>query len=123
MAGIILSFSSGAFGASGASGAFQKKETQIMFDYANLLVGVVPLVVVIFGLVEFSKSMGLSGKALTIFSLLLGCAFGSAYKIAESGLPASFAGWFALLVFGLALGLVASGFYDFANKRFPKTGP
>ena len=33
-----------------------------MLDYSNLFVGVVPLVVVIFGLVEFSKSLGLQGK-------------------------------------------------------------
>ena len=60
---------------------------------------------------------------LTVFSLVLGLAFGMAYKIAESGLPVSFAGWFAVIVFGLALGLVASGFYDFANKRMPRVGP
>ena len=35
----------------------------------------------------------------------------------------AFNGWFVLVVFGLALGLTASGFYDFANKRFPKIGP
>jgi len=94
-----------------------------MLDYSQLLVGVVPLVAVIFGLVEFSKSLGLKGNALTIFSLVLGLAFGMAYKIAETGVPVGFASWFAAVVFGLALGLVASGFYDFADKRLPKTGP
>jgi hypothetical protein len=90
-----------------------------MSDITTLLVGGVPLVLVIFGLVEFSKSLGLSGKWLTVFSLVLGLAFGIGYKIAAAGLPTAFGGWFEVIVFGLALGLVASGFYDFANKRIP----
>jgi len=32
----------------------------------------------------------------------------------------SFAGWFSTVVFGLMLGLVASGLYDFADTRMPK---
>jgi hypothetical protein len=94
-----------------------------MTDLSQLLVGGIPLLIVIFGLVEFSKTLGLKGNWLTIFSLFLGLAFGFAYKIAESGVPASFAGWFVMVVFGLALGLITSGFYDFADKRLPKVGP
>jgi hypothetical protein len=94
-----------------------------MSDLAQLFVGGIPLIVVIFGLVEFSKSIGLTGRILTIVSLVLGLAFGIAYKIAESGLPLGFAAWFVVVVFGLALGLITSGFYDFADQRLPKIGP
>jgi hypothetical protein len=94
-----------------------------MIDLTQLLVGGIPLLVVIFGLVEFIKSFGLKGHWLTASSLALGLAFGTAYKIAESGVPASFSGWFVLVVFGLALGLITSGFYDFADKRLPRVGP
>ena len=94
-----------------------------MTDLTSLLVGGIPLLVVIFGLVEFSKSFGLKGNWLTAFSLFLGLAFGIADKISESGIPSSFAGWFVMIIFGLALGLITSGFYDFADKRIPKTGP
>lgn len=94
-----------------------------MAELTQLFVGGIPLIVVIFGLVEFSKSIGLSGKVLTIVSLVLGLAFGIAFKIAENGLPLGFAGWFVVVVFGLALGLITSGFYDFADKRMPKIGP
>jgi hypothetical protein len=94
-----------------------------MTDLTQLLVGGIPLLVVIFGLVEFSKTFGLSGRWLTLVSLLLGIAFGVAYKIATEGVPVGFAGWFVMLIFGLALGLITSGFYDFANQRMPKTGP
>ena len=38
-------------------------------------------------------------------------------------LPPGFAGWFAVAVYGLALGLVTSGFYDFANNRLPAIPP
>jgi hypothetical protein len=92
-----------------------------MFDFSTLLVAGISLIVVIFGLVEFSKSLGLKGKALTVFSMLLGIFFGIAYKISESGSsPTDFSGWFAVIVFGLALGLVTCGLYDFANNRLAK---
>ena len=94
-----------------------------MTDLSQLLVGGIPLLIVIFGLVEFSKTLGLKGNWLTIFSLFLGLAFGFAYKIAESGVPSSFAGWFVMVVFGLALGLITSGFYDFADKRTNRVSP
>ena len=91
--------------------------------FTTLLVSGIPLLVVIFGLVEFFKSIGVTGKGLTIVSMFLGLFFGVAFKIAGSGLPAGFAGWFTVVFFGLALGLVTSGFYDFVNDRLPKTGP
>jgi hypothetical protein len=91
-----------------------------MFDISTLVVGTVPLIAVVFGLVEFSKALGLKGKALTIVSLLLGLLFGLAFSFATKGVPVLFAGWFEAVVFGLAIGLVASGFYDFANSRWPK---
>jgi hypothetical protein len=94
-----------------------------MNDFTSLLVGGIPLMIVIFGLIEFSKSLGLSGKKLTIFSLLLGLAFGIAYQIATTGVPGGFAAWFGVMIYGLALGLVTSGFYDFANSRLPKINP
>jgi hypothetical protein len=86
----------------------------------NLLVGSIPLMAVIFGLVEFAKSLGLGGKKLSVISLVLGLIFGVGYQLATSGMPVGFAPWFAVVIFGLALGLVTSGFYDFADSRWPK---
>jgi hypothetical protein len=85
----------------------------------TLLVGSVPIMVVIFGLVEFSKSLGVSGKWLTGLSLFTGLLFGLGYHIYAAGVPLGFSAWFEAVIFGLALGLVASGFYDFANSRWP----
>ena len=91
-----------------------------MYDISTLLVGGLPLSAVVFGLVEFIKSFGLKGHWLTIVSMLLGLAFGVSYQIANAGLPVGFTGWFAVAVFGLMLGLVASGLYDFVDTRMPK---
>ena len=91
-----------------------------MYDISTLLVGGLPLSAVVFGLVEFIKSFGLRGHWLTITSMLLGLAFGVSYQIANAGLPAGFAGWFAVAVFGIMLGPVASGLYDFVDTRMPK---
>ena len=91
-----------------------------MYDISTLLVNGLPLSAVVFGLVEFIKSFGLRGHWLTITSMLLGLAFGVSYQIANAGLPVSFAGWFAVAVFGIMLGLVASGLYDFVDTRMPK---
>jgi hypothetical protein len=91
-----------------------------MIDISTLLVGTVPLITIVFGLVEFFKSLGLKGRSLTIVSLGLGLVMGFAFRLAQSGVPAAFSGWFEAIVFGLAIGLVASGFYDFANSRWPK---
>jgi len=91
-----------------------------MFDFSTLLVAGLPLIVVIFGLVEFTKVMGLKGRILTATSLFLGLVFGITYQIAQSGLPSTFSSWFAVSVFGLALGLVTSGLYKFVDNRFPQ---
>jgi len=91
-----------------------------MYDISTLLVNGLPLSAVVFGLVEFIKSFGLKGRWLTIASMLLGLAFGVSYQIANAGIPVSFAGWFAVAVFGIMLGLVASGLYDFVDTRMPK---
>lgn len=89
-------------------------------DFNNLLVAGIPLMIVVFGLVEFIKSFGLKGWLVTLLSLLIGLALGIGYQIARAGLPVDFAGWFSDVIFGLAIGLVASGFYKFLNDRIPK---
>lgn len=89
-----------------------------MLDFTTLLVGGIPLVLVVFALVEFVKSFGLKGNWLTIASLLIGLILGMAYQIAQA-MPATFSAWFVAVIFGLTLGLIASGFYKFTDARFP----
>jgi hypothetical protein len=90
-----------------------------MLDFSTLLVAGIPLVIVIFGLVECIKSFGVKGNWLTVASLLTGITLGTCYQIAQAGLPGTFSEGFTVLIFGLTLGLVASGFYKWSDSRFP----
>lgn len=85
-------------------------------DFSTAVVNGIPLVLLIAGLVAFAKTMGLQGKALTILSAVLGLALGAALQISQSGIPANFAGWFGLIVYGLGLGVVTSGMYDLIKR-------
>ena len=87
-----------------------------MNDFPILLIGGIPLIAVIFGLVEFFKTCGLKGRILTFVSLLLGLILGIAYKLSLA-MPVDYAGWLAVVIFGLALGLTTSGIYDFLDAR------
>ena len=75
------------------------------------IVNGIPLLFVVMGLVELSKSFGAQGKALTAISCGIGLIIGLLYQL-SLGMPADYAGWFGAAVFGLALGLVASKVYD-----------
>lgn len=77
----------------------------------NDVINGVPLVAVIIGLVEWFKRFGLGGNAILVVSMLTGVLLGGMYQYAINP-PANFAGWLGLVVYGLMLGLVASGIYD-----------
>lgn len=79
----------------------------------DIVVGGIPLIVLILGLVEFIKKFKVSGNALIIASMVVGTAFGVIYKASlEYTLVNKYFEW---AVFGLACGLAASGLYDFAQ--------
>jgi hypothetical protein len=85
----------------------------------------VPLLFVVFGLVEWAKrltkkdgSQLITGNGLLVLSLFLGLFFGSGFMVMSERPPLSldwyvlFVYWFGVGVYGLAIGLVASGLYD-----------
>lgn len=80
-------------------------------DFSSALVNGIPLVLVVLGIVEWSKRLGITGKWLLVLSMLVGLVLGVLYQISIA-IPADFAGWFGACVYGLGLGLVASGVYD-----------
>ena len=84
----------------------------------DIIVGGIPLIIVIFGMVEFLKKFKVTGNALTIASLAIGLVLGVFYKASlEYTLINKYFEWG---VFGLACGLAACGLFDFANARLPK---
>lgn len=89
-------------------------------DFSNAIVAGIPLVLVVIGLVEWIKRFGVQGAALNVASLLIGLVAGIAYQISIA-MPSDFSGWFAAAIYGLALGLVASGLYD-AGKSIVSGG-
>ncbi len=84
-------------------------------DFSDALVAGVPLIFVVIGLVEWSKRLGVSGKPLMVLSMLIGVVLGVLYQFSQQPLE-GFSAWFSAVVYGLALGLVASGIYDAARS-------
>lgn len=81
----------------------------------------IPLILIVFGLVEICKRFGIRGDWLTAASVFLGVLLYVAYSLTQSGSPASVGGWLAVIVTGLAYGLTASGVYDFVDARIKKS--
>ena len=69
-----------------------------------LLIALLPAIL---GLVNFIKSLGVSGRALTIVSMVVGVAGALAAQLLE---PSTF----SVIFNGLILGLAACGLYDLA---------
>lgn len=90
--------------------------------------GGIPLILIVFCGVAFMRKVGVPSVYLPYASLLWGLVLGGGYQLA-AGVPSTFAGWFALVIYGLALGFLASLFYDemkrvidrLLEKYFPKT--
>lgn len=89
-------------------------------SYTEAAVAGVPLLFVVFGLVAWGKSFGMSGNWLRITSMLIGLVLGVGYMFSTVGFPTEFGGWFTVLVYGLGLGVVASGVYDGLRSSLAK---
>lgn len=85
---------------------------KIVFENAS--VAGIPLLAFVLGLVQWIKGFGLSGAQVRVTSMVIGLLLGVGYQFSVQA-PVDFAGWFAVTVFGVALGLVASGLYDAAK--------
>ena len=88
-------------------------------DFSSAVVNGIPLLIIIAGLVQFAEKFGIKGRTQLVLSMGLGIAFGLAFEL-QSGLPADFAGWFGVFVYGLGLGLTTSGLYDLGKKYSQK---
>ena len=84
-------------------------DISVFFDAA---VQGVPLLFIVLGLVQWFKGYIEDARIIRGISMAIGLLFGGGYLLAELGVPADFAGWFSIVVYGLGVGLVASGIYD-----------
>ncbi len=84
----------------------------------------VPLLFVVLGIVEWFKSFKnkagdqlFQGNELLIVSMFWGLCLGGCYMLSQAEPPVGdwwvlYVFWFSVIVYGLAIGLVASGLYD-----------
>ena len=86
--------------------------------FQDLVVNGISFIAVVFGLVEFLKKFGLKGEILTVLSMGVGVLLGVGYQLAQK--YEAFGEWYGVAIFGIAVGLAASGVYDFLNARIPK---
>ena len=84
--------------------------------FTDAMVNGIPLLFVVLGLVEWIKTFGLTGNVLRGVSMLIGLLLGFGYMTSQQGFPTEFSPIFSYIIYGLALGLVASGIYD-GSKR------
>lgn len=106
-------------------------------SFTDAAVTGVPLVFVIVGLVywfkEFKAQDGsplFTGNQILIISMIWGVLIGGGYQVFKTPLPEDpgvyplYTYWFAVLVYGVAMGLVASGLYStvksLVEKQFDK---
>ena len=90
------------------------------FIYSSLAgVGLVPVVM---ALVEWTKRLGVTGKWLYVASMGIGLVLGGLHQYAYlSGPdPLTIQQGLGILVYGLTLGLAASGLYDVAGGLLEK---
>lgn len=79
------------------------------------------LVLVVLGLVTLYGKFGLKGIAQLASAFATGIVFGAAFMIAALGLPKDFPGWFSVIIYGLMVGLVASGIYEVGKEIVQKS--
>lgn len=89
-----------------------------MFDqfFKDAVVAGIPLLALIIGLVQVIKGfiVGVKGKLIAV---VMGLLLGGGYELSKFGMPIDFAGWFTVVVFGLAMGVVSFGLFDAANTK------
>lgn len=91
------------------------------FDPTIFTVGGVSLIALVFGLVEFFKSLfNMDGKMVTVLSACTGAVLFGLYQL-QTVLPDPYAAIYIGVMGSLAFGLSASGFYKFVSARTEKS--
>jgi hypothetical protein len=91
---------------------------KIFTDIMNTAVSGFPLYLVVMGLVEIlKKAKWFSGNALIAASVVMGTIVGGLYYgVQNVPLEYNITFWVSLVVYGVTVGLVASGLYDTAKS-------
>jgi ABC-type uncharacterized transport system permease subunit len=86
-------------------------------DFSNFVLNPVTLLAVVFGIVEFIKSLGVTGNTLRWVSLGVGVILAIVFQ--TTTLFPAISPYIETIFFGIAVGLAASGIFSFINNRIP----
>ena len=92
-------------------------------NLTDAIVAGLPLIAIVTGLVQFIKQkLGMTGKAVEVMAISLGTLIGFGYQVYNAAPPVAwtFAFVFEAIVFGLAVGLAATGIYDAYAPKSPE---
>lgn len=89
-----------------------------MPDFNLFEVGGISVLVLVIGIVEAAKKLGLKGSACQMLAIGLGSVFvGLSQAIQLGMIPAELLPWVKIVVMGLGGGLAASGIFDVLKKK------
>ena len=86
-------------------------------DLTSFVLNPATLLVLVFGVVEFVKSLGLEGNKLRWISMGIGIVLAVVFQLTT--LFPVVSPYVETLFYGLAVGLGACGIYSFLNNRLP----
>ncbi len=72
------------------------------------------VLLMLYGLVEFFKRLGIAGNGAMLLSMALGVLFGVLFQLAEIYPGMSI--WFRMGVYGLIMGLATCGLFDVSKR-------
>jgi len=72
------------------------------------------VLLMLYGLVEFFKRLGVAGNGAMILSMALGVIFGVLFQLAE--MYPAISPWFRVGVYGLIVGLATCGLFDVSKR-------
>lgn len=86
-------------------------------DFGSFIIGGIPVIVLVIGIVEACKNFGVTGKWSQVLALALGAFFvGLAQAINAGLIPSAALPWIEVVVIGIGGGLAATGLYDLSRK-------
>jgi len=110
---------------------YESEDAMDLTQFTSSAVHGVPLLFVVLGLVEWLKMFknkdgtpAIGGNWLLFCSLFWGLLVGGLFMLAQNAPPVGvydrYVYWFALVFYGLAMGLIASGLYDVLKNMLAK---
>jgi hypothetical protein len=90
-------------------------------DFNQFVLNPVTLLAIVFGVVEFIKSLGVEGNKLRLISMGVGVLLAIVFQM--STLFSNISPYIQILFYGIAVGLAACGVFSFINDRVQPQPP